>query len=55
LNSAHSGFYFFIGIHGLGAEGRFGIGGFCLKTKDTNNLCSKGVPWTTGKNLIFIK
>ena len=28
---------FFIGLHGLSAEGRFGIGAFCFKTKDTSH------------------
>ncbi len=34
----------------VSAQGRFGIGAFCFKTKDTNNICSNGVPRTTGKN-----
>jgi len=32
---------FFIGLRGLSAEGHFGIGAFCFKTKDTNNLCQR--------------
>jgi hypothetical protein len=35
---------FFIGLRGLSAEVRFGIGAFCFKTKDTNNFCQRQRP-----------
>jgi hypothetical protein len=35
---------FFIGLRGLSAEVRFGIGAFCFKTKDTNYICQRQKP-----------